>query len=120
WPVGAAGDGHMHLRSRKRLHDVLSAGRLGKPVAQCGQALHPNAERSLRLRMRLAQLYPPELLAQSVAIAERCRFSLHELRYEYPAELVPPEHTPGSYLAQLTADGLAWRFPGGVPAKVRE
>ncbi|TMH28845.1 MAG: PHP domain-containing protein, partial [Betaproteobacteria bacterium] len=119
-PLVAAGDVHMHLRSRKRLHDVLSAVRLGKPVAQCGQALHPNAERSLRLRMRLAQLYPPELLAQSVAIAERCRFSLHELRYEYPAELVPPEHTPKSWLAKLTEDGLRWRFPGGVPAKVRE
>jgi error-prone DNA polymerase len=116
----AAGDVHMHVRSRKRLHDVLTAIRLGKPVAQCGQALHPNAERSLRLRMRLAQLYPPEWLAESVAIAERCHFSLEELRYEYPAELAPPEHTPKSWLAKLTADGLAWRFPGGVPAKVRE
>jgi len=118
-PLVAAGDVHMHVRSRKRLHDVLTAIRLARPVAQCGQALLPNAEKSLRLRMRLAQLYPPELLAESVAIAERCRFSLDELRYEYPAELVPPGQTPQSWLAKLTADGLAWRFPGGVPAKVR-
>ena len=116
----AAGDVRMHLRSRKRLHDVLTAIRLGKPVAQCGQALLPNAEKSLRLRMRLAQLYPPELLAESVAIAERCHFSLDELRYEYPAELVPPGHTPRSWLAKRTADGLAWRFPRGVPPKVQE
>ena len=119
-PLVAAGGVHMHVRSRKRLHDVLTAIRLGKPVAQCGQALLPNAERSLRLRMRLAQLYPPELLAESVAIAERCHFSLDELRYEYPAELVPDEHTPKTWLAKLTADGLAWRFPLGVPPKVRE
>ena len=119
-PLVAAGDVHMHVRSRKPLHDILTAVRLGKPVAQCGQALEPNAERSLRLRMRLAQLYPAELLAETVAIAERCRFSLDELRYEYPAELVPAGHTPRSWLAKLTADGLAWRFPGGVPAKVRE
>jgi error-prone DNA polymerase len=119
-PLVAAGDVHMHVRSRKPLHDILTAVRLGKPVAQCGQALLPNAEKSLRLRMRLAQLYPPELLAETVALAERCRFSLDELRYEYPAELVPPEHTPRSWLAKLTADGLAWRFPGGVPTKVRE
>ena len=85
-PIVAAGDVHMHVRSRRRLQDVLTAIRLGKPVAECGQALFPNAERSLRLRMRLAQLYPPELLAESVAIAERCRFSLEELRYEYPDE----------------------------------
>jgi len=119
-PLVAAGDVHMHVRSRKRLHDVLTAIRLARPVAQCGQALLPNAEKSLRLRMRLAQLYPSELLKETVAIAERCRFSLDELRYEYPAELVPPEHTPKSWLAKLTADGLTWRFRHGVPPKVRE
>ena len=64
-PLVAAGDVHMHVRSRRRLQDVLTAIRLGKPVAQCGQALYPNAERHLRLRMRLAQLYPPELLAET-------------------------------------------------------
>src|SRR5205085_4101196 len=97
-PLVAAGDVRMHVRSRKRLHDVLTAIRFGKTVAQCGQALEPNAERSLRLRMRLAQLYPGELLAESVGIAERCRFSLDELRYEYPAELVRPGHTPQTWL----------------------
>jgi error-prone DNA polymerase len=118
-PLVAAGDVHMHVRSRKRLHDVLTAIRVGKPLAQCGQALLPNAEKSLRLRMRLAQLYPGELLKETLTIAERCHFSLDELRYEYPAELVPPGHTPRSWLAKLTADGLARRFPGGVPPKVR-
>jgi error-prone DNA polymerase len=119
-PLVAAGGAYMHLRSRKRLHDVLTAIRLGKPVAQCGQALEPNAERSLRLRMRLAQLYPAGLLAETLAIAERCRFSLDELRYEYPAELVPENHTPASWLRQLTEDGLRRRFPTGVEPKVRE
>jgi error-prone DNA polymerase len=116
----AAGDVHMHVRSRRRLQDVLTAVRLGKPLAKCGQALFPNAERHLRLRMRLAQLYPPELLAETVAIAERCRFSLDEVRYEYPQELVPENETPASWLRKLTRDGLRWRFPGGVPAKVAE
>ncbi|HEV3010047.1 MAG TPA: PHP domain-containing protein, partial [Burkholderiales bacterium] len=114
----AAGDVHMHVRSRRRLQDVLTAVRLGKPVAQCGQALFPNAERHLRLRLRLAQLYPPELLAETVAIAERCRFSLDELRYEYPAELVPEGSTPAQWLRKLTQEGLRRRFPAGVPPKV--
>jgi len=118
-PLVAAGGVLMHVRSRKPLHDVLTAIRLGRTVAQCGQALLPNAEPSLRLRVRLAQLYPPELLAESVRIAERCCFSLDELRYEYPAELVPPGQTPASWLAKLADDGLQWRFPGGVPEKVR-
>jgi error-prone DNA polymerase len=119
-PLTASGDVHMHVRSRRRLQDVLTAVRLGKPLAQCGQALFPNAERHLRLRMRLAQLYPPELLAETLAIAERCDFSLDCLKYEYPAELVPEGETPASWLRQLTEQGLRWRFPGGVPAKVAE
>ena len=119
-PLVAAGDVRMHVRSRKPLHDVLTAIRLGKTVAQCGQALEPNAERSLRLRVRLAQLYPHELLAETMAIAERCRFSLDELRYEYPAEIVPEGHTPATWLRQLTEEGLRRRFPGGVEPKVRE
>jgi error-prone DNA polymerase len=114
-PLVAAGDVHMHVRSRRRLQDVLTGIRCGKAVAQCGHALYPNAERHLRLRMRLAQLYPPELLAESVAIAERCRFALDSLKYEYPAELVPEGHTPATWLRKLTADGLHERFPAGVP-----
>jgi len=118
-PLVAAGDVHMHLRSRRRLQDALTAIRLGLPLERCGRALHPNAERHLRARVRLAQLYPPELLAQSVAIAERCVFSLDELRYEYPGELVPQGETPAGWLAKLTAQGLAWRFPAGVAPKVQ-
>jgi error-prone DNA polymerase len=117
-PMVASGDVHMHLRSRRRLQDVLTAVRLGKPVAECGQALHPNAERHLRLRLRLAQLYPAELLAQTLQIAARCDFSLDSLRYEYPAELVPENETPAGWLRKLTEEGLRWRFPAGVPPKV--
>ncbi len=119
-PIVAAGDVHMHVRSRRRLQDVLTAVRLGRPVAQCGQALHPNGERHLRLRMRLAQLYPAPWLARTIEIAGRCRFSLDELRYEYPAELVPRGETPASWLRRLAEEGLRWRFPDGVPEKVGE
>ena len=118
-PLVAAGDVHMHLRSRRPLQDALTAIRLGLPLERCAQSLYPNAERHLRARVRLAQIYPPELLAETLAIAARCAFSLDELRYEYPEELVPPGETPASWLAQLTAQGLAGRFPGGVPPKVQ-
>src|SRR6266568_3018888 len=119
-PLVASGDVHMHLRSRRPLQDTLTAIRLGTPVHACGHALHPNAERHLRLRMRLAQIYPAELLAETVRVAERCRFSLDELRYEYPEELVPAGETPSSHLRKLTEKGLAWRFPSGVPDEIRK
>ncbi|MSQ55758.1 MAG: error-prone DNA polymerase [Betaproteobacteria bacterium] len=119
-PLAAAGGVHMHVRSRRRLQDALTAIRLGQPVSRCGKALLPSGERHLRLRARLAQIYPPELLAETAAIARRCRFSLDELRYEYPQELVPQGETPATWLRTLAEEGIARRFPGGVEAKVRE
>ena len=114
-PLVAAGDVHMHVRSRRPLQDVLTAIRLGVPVAQAGYALYPNAERHLRRLLRLERIYPPELLAETLDIAARCNFSLDELSYEYPEEIVPAGHTPTTYLRTLTEQGLSWRFPAGVP-----
>ncbi|MGE8673501.1 MAG: error-prone DNA polymerase, partial [Achromobacter kerstersii] len=70
--------------------------------------------------MRLANLYPPEALAQTLVIARRCAFSLDELHYEYPDEIVPRGHTPATYLRQETLAGAARRFPAGVPESVSE
>ncbi len=119
-PLVATGDVHMHVRSRKALQDTLTAIRLRTTLRACGHALYPNAERHLRLLSRLARIYPPELLEEAVRVAERCRFSLEELRYEYPEELVPAGETPASYLRKLTEKGLAWRFPNGVPDEIRK
>jgi len=113
-PLTAAGGALMHCAGRKPLHDVLTAIRLITPVNQCGYALLPSSERSLREIKRLSALYPASLLAESVAIAQRCAFSLDELRYEYPRELVPANHTPASWLRQLTYEGVAYRWPNGV------
>ncbi|MDH4059280.1 MAG: error-prone DNA polymerase [Aquincola sp.] len=118
-PLAAAGDVLMHLRSRKAAQDALTAIRLKTPVAECGYALARNAEQHLRSRLRLAQLHRPEWLAAGLAIAARCTFSLDELRYEYPAELVPAGYTPLSWLTVLTERGASERYPQGVPASVR-
>jgi error-prone DNA polymerase len=119
-PLVAAGGVHMHVRSRKPLQDVMTAIRLGRPVAECGFALEPNAEAHLRLRQRLAVLYPPELLAETVHVAQLCTFSLDELKYEYPEEVVPAGETPASYLRRATLEGAQVRYPQGVPAAVQQ
>ena len=118
-PLVASGDIHMHLRSRKPLQDVLTAIRLGRPLTECGSELQPNAERHLRTRLRLAQTFPADLLAETLQVAARCRYSLDELRYQYPAEVVPDGETPSSYLRRCTYEGAGRRWPGGVPAKVQ-
>lgn len=117
-PLVAAGDVVMHVRSRKPLQDTLTAIRLSKPVAECGLALQANAEQHLRTRLRLAQLLPPELLAETINVAERCHFSLDELRYEYPEEIVPPGETHAGYLRRMVFEGTDLRYPQGVPQQV--
>ena len=123
-PIVAAGDVLMHVRSRKALQDTLSATRLGVPVAQCGWRLQPNAEAHLRSRGRLAALYEPSWLEHTLVLAGRCGFSLDELRYEYPQEIVPEGQTPTSHLRALTLAGAQRRypparFPQGPPDNVR-
>ena len=109
-PCVACGDVHMHVRSRRALQDTLTAIRLKCTLQEAGYRLYPNGERHLRARERLARIYPHELLAQTLAIAERCTFSLDSLRYEYPQELTPAGETPASHLRKLTAQGFAKRF----------
>ena len=106
----AAGDAHMHVRARRALQDTLTAIRLRTPLAQCGHALHPNGERHLRSRARLAGVYPRELLEETVNVAQRCRFSLDELRYEYPEEIVAPGETATTWLRKQVEQGLASRY----------
>jgi len=119
-PVIACNDVHMHRRSRQRLQDTLTAIRLNRPLTELGYALFANGERHLRPVQRLAEIYPQAWLDETVKLAARCRFSLDELRYEYPRELVPDGHTPASWLRHLTEAGLKKRWPDGEPAKVRQ
>nr|WP_309826590.1 error-prone DNA polymerase [Paracidovorax wautersii] len=119
-PLVAVGDVHMHVRSRKPLQDVLTAIRVGKPLTECGFELERSAERHLRSRLRLAQTFPADLLAETLNVAQRCQFTLDQLKYQYPDEVVPPGHTAASYLRQATYEGAGRRWPAGIPSKVQK
>ncbi|MGR8947830.1 MAG: error-prone DNA polymerase [Gammaproteobacteria bacterium] len=116
--IVACGDVHMHNRQRHALADTLAAIRLGKPLSSLGYAAAKNNERYLRPRSRLEKIYPAAAVAESLVIAERCQFSLDELHYQYPRELVPEHKTPTEHLRLLTEQGLARRWPEGPPEKV--
>jgi len=118
-PAVAAGDVHMHVRRRRALQDTLAAIRHRTTIAGGCRHLFRNGERHLRSLEALHAIYPRELLTETVRIADRCRFSLKDLSYEYPRELVPAEHTPSTWLRHLTERGCAWRWPEGVSDKVR-
>lgn len=118
-PLVACGGVDMHVRERRQLRDTLTAIRLGRRICEAGFDLAANGERHLRSRARLARLYPHQLLEETRRIAARCRFSLDELRYEYPREVTPGGLSPTRYLRRLTEQGLAARWPQGAPQKVR-
>ncbi|HEY0294805.1 MAG TPA: error-prone DNA polymerase [Bordetella sp.] len=118
-PLVATGQVEMHGRSRKPLHDTLTATRLRTPIAECGFERASNAEQHLRSRLRLANLYPRELLEQTLEVATQCPFNLDELRYEYPDEVCPPGKTPAEHLRQETYLGARRRFRQGMPPQVQ-
>ncbi|MGE8058504.1 error-prone DNA polymerase [Pseudomonas sp. NPDC089547] len=116
----ACGDVHMHVRGRRALQDCMTAIRQHCQVAEAGRFLFANGERHLRSQAQLGELYPADLLAETLAIAERCQFDLSELKYQYPRELVPQGHTPASWLRELCEQGLPLRWPDGASGKVRD
>ena len=118
-PLCAAGGVYMHCPERRVLQDTVSAIRLGKPIAQLGLESECNGQRHLRKIEQLMKLFPASLLEATVDIADRCDFSLDELRYEYPRELVPPDYTAHGWLRELTERGIRQRWPAGAIPKVR-
>src|SRR5260370_1152737 len=119
-PLVATNDVHYHDPARRPLQDVLTAIRHGVTVARLGARRFPNAERHLKSPAAMAKLFAaePDAIAHGLELAERCNFSLDELRYQYPEELCPPGLSPAQHLTQLTWDGARTRYPDGVPAKV--
>ena len=119
-PPVACGDVQMHTPERKPLHDVLTALRFNSSIQDLGRRRLGNSQQHLRSLDKLQNLYPPELLAETQIIAERCQFSLDELRYEYPEEVVPDGLDANSYLRKLVAEGAAQRWPNGTPGAIQQ
>jgi error-prone DNA polymerase len=119
-PLVACGDVQMHIARRKRLHDVFTALRYNTSINQLGRRRVANSQRHLRPPRQLARLYPSHLLDEALRIADACNFSLDELRYQYPQEVVPRGQCANSYLRELVAEGEAVRWPSGVPMHIRQ
>ncbi|MGY6630372.1 MAG: error-prone DNA polymerase [Wenzhouxiangella sp.] len=118
-PRLACGDVRMARRSERALLDVLNSLDIGRPLAECGLALAANGERHLRTIDSLEALYPEHWLTATVDLAARCRFSMTELGYRYPKELVPEPLSPIQHLRQLTLEGLHQRYGPAPPESVR-
>lgn len=109
-PITACGGVLIHENERLPLQHVVTSIREGAPIAKLGRKLLSNAERSLRSIDKLKSLYPQEWLQTSTNIARRCAFSPSELKYQYPAELIPSGYTPKQYLRKCVLQGMGIRF----------
>ncbi|MFA0812068.1 error-prone DNA polymerase [Microbulbifer epialgicus] len=108
----------MHCRSRKPLQDVLNANFHHSVLDQLGYRLQQNAERYLRNLRDIEALYPKETINNTLAIAAECTFSLSELRYQYPSEVIPTNKTAGGYLRELVQIGRKYRWPKGPEKRI--
>jgi error-prone DNA polymerase len=120
-PLAAAGDVRHHVRSRMPLLDLLAAVRHGCTVEEARGRLLSNGERHLQERWRIAERFAsaPEAVARTLEIADRCRFSLDELRYDYPEPNLPSGRSAAEHLAALAWQGARKRYPDGIPDRVR-
>ncbi|MGE5609488.1 MAG: PHP domain-containing protein, partial [Bacillota bacterium] len=121
-PLLATNSVHYHVPERRQLQDVLTCIRHGCTIQEAGFRLFPNGERYLKSPGQMQRLFAdyPQAIRRGLEIAEQCTFSLNELRYEYPNELVPTGMSAIAYLAELTWHGAAERYPQGIPEKVRK
>ncbi|SDJ64002.1 error-prone DNA polymerase [Microbulbifer yueqingensis] len=117
-PLVATGAVLMHCRSRKPLQDVLNACYHNCTLDELGYRLEQNAERYLRPLEEIERLQPPEAIANTTAIADRCHFSLDELRYQYPSEVLPAGREAGEYLRELVEAGVKARWPRGPEPRI--
>ena len=119
-PTVATGDVLYHVPQRRILQDVLTCIREGVTIDQAGFRRERTADRHLRPPDEMARLFGrhPEAVGRSLEIVERCRFSLSELRYQYPNEVDHPHQTSQQKLERLVRDHLPMRYPHGVPDDV--
>ncbi|MEK1870495.1 MAG: PHP domain-containing protein, partial [Ensifer adhaerens] len=121
-PTVVTNDVLFHVPDRRILQDVVTCIRHNIMIDEAGFRRERHADRYLKPPEEMARLFAryPEALTRTIEILERCRFSLDELAYQYPEERSNPALTAQETLAQLTWEGAAWRYPEGLPEKVRK
>ncbi|MCG7531641.1 error-prone DNA polymerase [Psychrobium sp. MM17-31] len=117
--IVACGGVLMHSRQRLALQHTLTAIKHGCNVKSLGASALSNSEYALRPVHQLSKLFREEYLINAAMLAKRCQFDLSQLRYEYPSEVLPQEHTPDSYLRLLVERGIKRRFPEGITDETR-
>ena len=118
-PLVAMGGARYHDALRKPLADVLTAIQHNLPLSRCGYRLQANGEQHLRTPSELADRFRDARLGaafdNTARLAERCTFSMDELRFVYPEKHLPSGETPISYFVGATMQGARERYGEPIP-----
>jgi len=119
-PILASNRALQHSRDRQPLQDLLTCLRHHCTLDSAGTLLQPNGERHLKSTEEMLRLFSKrkQWVYKTAELSEQCSFTLSELSYSYPKEVVPDGHTPNSWLRELTYRGLKRRYPKGTTKKV--
>jgi len=106
-----------HEPSRRQLQDIVTCIRHGTTIDQAGFTRERHADRYLKPPEEMHRLFGryPDALAATLEIVDRCRFEMNELTYQYPEEAIVPGMTAQQSLEKFTWEGIADRYPEGVP-----
>jgi error-prone DNA polymerase len=120
-PLLAAGGTRYHAPERRRLADVLTAIRLRRTVDALGFAAEANAEAHLKHPDEMLRLFQghEDAVTNTGRIIAACHFTLSDLRYQYPREVLDPGRTAQETLQARVEQALAERWPNGPSAKLR-
>lgn len=121
-PLLATNDVLYHHPARRPLQDVLTCIREKATIEAIGRQLEANAERHLKPAFEMVRLFRdfPEAIAETMRFANRIRFALDDLRYQYPDEPVPPGKSAQQHLEDLTWEGARRQFPQGLDQKLHD
>ena len=126
-PLVAATEVLYHSPGQRDVQDVLSCIRHRVRLSEAGRRIRANAEHSLLSPDAFVRLFSdePAAIARTCEIAERCTFSMADLRYRYPSERLPDGTTTDEWLRYLTFEGAKRRYRGeaqgeAIPPEVIE
>lgn len=113
---------HTATRAGQRLQDVLVCIHHLTSLARAGSLLRPNSEYYLKAGRQLAPLFAayPAALANTLQIADRCRFELACGLQEMPRFPTPEGLSAADYLRHLCQISLARRYAASVERAQRQ
>lgn len=109
-----------HEPSRRQLQDVVTCIKNRTTIDDVGFERERHADRHLKAPEEMQRLFSryPEALARTMEIAERCKFSMEELTYQYPLEAIVAGMDAQQSLEHYVRENIPGRYPEGLPQKV--